>query len=134
MDISTIVLIATVLLMVLWFLAIVKMGHNSDFEMRRPLMCDMAQKKYPNKPLLEAIDALYVETLRKIKSAQLYDQDTLDIEDDLEALLHERNRLISEQVTAEHETEIKKREYPLHRFTESQINNNKPFKKLEVKL
>lgn len=79
---------------ILWIIGMVNGGHKFDEQMRAQQLMEQARRRWPGKPLVESLDLLWRENIRKLKRAAKQGKDTEDLERDYGILLTERQKLI----------------------------------------
>lgn len=85
----------------IWLANIARSGPSDDNSLRRKQLLKEALNQFPAVSLVEAVDFLYIRTLRQIIAKQEKGEDTEQLEDDLVILMSERTRILREYIQGE---------------------------------
>ena len=93
-------------LFVAWIIDVMRGGAQFDADQRRQMLVERARALWPQLDLCAALDCLYAQTLREIREAFKAGKDTWDMQDNLYAILNERNRLLTEENNSQEDSRL----------------------------
>lgn len=125
----TLTLILVAVIIVVLIIASVRGGAKVDESTRRQLLLDEARRTYPNLKLVQAVDCLYVERIRRAKAAarsgKSFDE-IVEIEEDIVLLTNERSLLLQKEIDEGSEFDVepfKKRYFTDHITRTSEVQH-----------
>ncbi len=104
---TILIIVFAIIIIAIW--SSLSISSQSDERVQRMLIRREALEKYPQLKLSSALDNLYIETLRQIKSENKKGNDVEELIERLTIILNERNECLKEEI--DKESEFKKVSY-----------------------